>query len=68
MFDKDENIVLKIPFTGFPKPTVSWSRAGEELKVGTSRSHRLLDKRFTHPCHSMGEEKRYIKSGETVGK
>ncbi|XP_070200689.1 twitchin-like isoform X4 [Littorina saxatilis] len=31
-FEKGENVVLKIPFTGHPKPTVKWIRDGEELR------------------------------------
>ncbi|CAG5133824.1 unnamed protein product, partial [Candidula unifasciata] len=31
-FEKGENIVLKIPFTGNPKPTVKWVRDKEDIK------------------------------------
>lgn len=31
-FEKGEDIVLKIPFTGNPKPTAKWLRDGEEIK------------------------------------
>ncbi|XP_052825204.1 twitchin isoform X2 [Octopus bimaculoides] len=31
-FEKGESVVLKIPFTGNPKPTVKWIRDGEELR------------------------------------
>ena len=30
-FEKGEPIVMKIPFTGNPKPTVKWTKDGEEL-------------------------------------
>lgn len=33
-FEKGENITLKIPFTGFPKPKLKWSREGEEIESG----------------------------------
>jgi serine/threonine protein kinase len=32
IFDKGEDVVLKIPFTGYPKPTVKWIRDTEELR------------------------------------
>uniref|UniRef100_A0A0B7BN15 Uncharacterized protein n=1 Tax=Arion vulgaris TaxID=1028688 RepID=A0A0B7BN15_9EUPU len=31
-FEKGENVVLKIPFTGNPKPTVKWIRDNEEVR------------------------------------
>jgi len=31
-FEKGENIVIKIPFTGNPKPTVKWLRDNDEIK------------------------------------
>ncbi|XP_013785867.1 twitchin-like, partial [Limulus polyphemus] len=33
-FEKGENIVLKIPFTGFPKPTIKWMHEGEVIESG----------------------------------
>ena len=33
-FDKGEDIVLKIPFTGNPKPTATWIRDGDDIKQG----------------------------------
>ncbi|KAL5273793.1 unc-22.2 family protein [Megaselia abdita] len=33
-FDKGENVVVKIPFTGFPKPRIRWSRDGENIESG----------------------------------
>lgn len=33
-FDRGENVVIKIPFTGYPKPTIKWSRDGEEIESG----------------------------------
>ena len=32
VFDKGEEVVFKIPFTGNPKPTIKWIRDGEEIK------------------------------------
>ncbi|CAH1969101.1 unnamed protein product [Acanthoscelides obtectus] len=33
-FDKGENVVIKIPFTGFPRPRISWVREGETIESG----------------------------------
>jgi hypothetical protein len=30
-YEKGEDIVLKIPFTGNPKPTIKWIRDGKEI-------------------------------------
>ena len=43
-FEKGENIVLKIPFTGFPKPTVKWTRDAEEIKSGGRYSIEVGDR------------------------
>jgi len=33
-FDKGENVVIKIPFTGVPKPKITWSKEGEKIESG----------------------------------
>ncbi|KAE8573900.1 Putative twitchin [Halyomorpha halys] len=33
-FNKGENVVIKIPFTGFPKPKISWYRGSELIESG----------------------------------
>lgn len=33
-FDKGENVLIKIPFTGFPKPRINWIREGENIESG----------------------------------
>lgn len=33
-FDKGENVLIKIPFTGFPKPRIYWVREGENIESG----------------------------------
>lgn len=33
-FDKGENVVVKIPFTGHPKPRITWVREGETIESG----------------------------------
>ncbi|GFS29144.1 twitchin [Nephila pilipes] len=47
-FEKGENITLKIPFTGFPKPKIKWSKNGDEIEsrawydVSVGERHALL--------------------------
>lgn len=33
-FDKGENAMLKIPFTGYPKPKITWYRGNEHIESG----------------------------------
>ena len=33
-FERGENIQIKIPFTGNPKPSIKWSKEGEEIEKG----------------------------------
>lgn len=33
-FDKGENVVVKIPFTGHPVPKITWVREGETIESG----------------------------------
>ncbi|XP_047102318.1 twitchin isoform X3 [Schistocerca piceifrons] len=33
-FDKGENVVIKIPFTGHPKPRITWTKDGETIESG----------------------------------
>ncbi len=47
-FDKGENACIKIPFTGNPKPNITWTREGERVETGarfqvkTEERHALL--------------------------
>lgn len=47
-FDKGENVVVKIPFTGNPRPRITWSREGETIESGahyhveTKERHAIL--------------------------
>ncbi|CAH1103156.1 unnamed protein product [Psylliodes chrysocephalus] len=33
-FDKGENVIIKIPFTGYPRPKIIWVREGEVIESG----------------------------------
>lgn len=33
-FDKGENVVVKIPFTGYPRPKITWYRGEEKIESG----------------------------------
>src|SRR5699024_8545391 len=33
-FERGENVQLKIPFTGNPKPKITWTKDGEEVEKG----------------------------------
>ncbi|XP_018789320.1 PREDICTED: twitchin isoform X17 [Bactrocera latifrons] len=33
-FDKGENVIIKIPFTGYRKPKITWIREGETIESG----------------------------------
>lgn len=33
-FDKGENVIIKIPFTGHPRPKINWIREGETIESG----------------------------------
>ena len=32
--EKGQNVVIKIPFTGYPKPRIKWTKDGEEVETG----------------------------------
>ena len=44
VFEKGEDIVLKIPFTGFPKPKVKWVRDTQEIPDGGKYSIEVGDR------------------------
>ena len=33
-FERGENVQIKIPFTGYPKPKIRWTKDGEEIEKG----------------------------------
>ncbi len=44
VFEKGEDIVLKIPFSGFPKPKVKWTRDTEEITDGLNYQVEIGDR------------------------
>lgn len=44
-FDKGENVVIKIPFLGVPKPRIHWVREGEHIETG---GHYLVEVKERH--------------------
>lgn len=46
-FDKGENVVIKIPFTGFPKPKIKWYRENEVIESG---SHFAVEVQVSYRC------------------
>ncbi|KAG8238874.1 hypothetical protein J437_LFUL018785 [Ladona fulva] len=44
-FDKGENVVIKIPFTGIPKPKITWVREGETIESG---GHYAVERKERH--------------------
>ncbi|XP_023931299.1 twitchin isoform X3 [Lingula anatina] len=43
-FEKGETIVIKLPFTGFPRPTDKWSKDTEEIKGGKNYDIELKER------------------------
>ena len=43
-FEKGDNIVIKMPFTGFPKPKVKWIRDTVEMKDDSKCSIEVGDR------------------------
>jgi hypothetical protein len=39
IFEKEENITIKIPFTANPHPTAKWYKDNEEIKSSSSSSN-----------------------------
>jgi TusA-related sulfurtransferase len=44
-FDKGENVIIKIPFIGCPKPKISWSKEGETIESG---AHFKVERKERH--------------------
>ncbi|KAJ8886796.1 hypothetical protein PR048_013008 [Dryococelus australis] len=49
-FDKGENVVVKIPFTGFPKPKISWMKDGETIESG---GHYTVERKVQYYKHAL---------------
>lgn len=33
-FDRGENVIIKVPFIGFPRPRITWTREGDNIESG----------------------------------
>lgn len=57
-WDKGDNIVVKIPFTGVPRPTARWTLNGEEIKpskhvsIELKERHAILTIDSANKCNS----------------
>ncbi|UYV65935.1 unc-22 [Cordylochernes scorpioides] len=52
-FEKGENVVLKIPFTGFPKPRFKWYRDNEEIERGGHYDIKVADRHVILTIHDV---------------
>jgi len=41
IFEKEENVMIKIPFTSNPLPTAKWYKDNEEIKVASSTNYQI---------------------------
>lgn len=46
-FDKGLNVIIKVPFTGFPKPKISWVREGETIESGEHYDIQITERHAT---------------------
>lgn len=59
-FDKGENVIVKIPFTGHPKPKITWVREGEHIEAGGHYHVERKGKFFRGPSYSTEINVDYI--------
>ncbi|KER21602.1 hypothetical protein T265_15051, partial [Opisthorchis viverrini] len=55
-WDKGDTIQIKVPFTGFPKPTAKWTLNGKELKEGKQVQTVMKDRYAIIALENVGEE------------
>ncbi|XP_055331451.1 twitchin-like isoform X3 [Paramacrobiotus metropolitanus] len=56
LFDKGEDIILKIPFTGYPRPTAVWRRDNEQIDNGGHYSIETLERHAILTIKSGAQE------------
>ena len=62
MFEKDEQVTLKIPYTGNPQPTAQWFKGNEEIKPSASSnyvcevSNHYVTLKITQPSNLLSGE------------
>ncbi|KAF6776198.1 hypothetical protein AHF37_04474, partial [Paragonimus kellicotti] len=55
-WDRGDTIRIKVPFTGYPKPTAKWSLNGKELREGKQVKMELKDRHAILTLENVGEE------------
>ncbi|CAF0846330.1 unnamed protein product [Brachionus calyciflorus] len=57
MFEKDEQVTIKIPFTGNPQPTATWFKGNDEIKDSSNYtceiSHHYVTLKLNKPSNSQ---------------
>ncbi|KAL1383363.1 hypothetical protein pipiens_013162 [Culex pipiens pipiens] len=62
-FDNGENIEIKIPFTGFPKPRCHWNLKGEQIESG---SHYHIETRERHTVLTIRDGSQFDSGDYTI--
>ncbi|KAG8335958.1 myosin light chain kinase activity protein [Homalodisca vitripennis] len=55
-FDKGENVIVKIPFTGYPKPKITWYRGEEKIESG---GHYAVEVKERHAILTMRDASKF---------
>ncbi|TGZ63952.1 hypothetical protein CRM22_006631 [Opisthorchis felineus] len=55
-WDKGDTIQIKVPFTGFPRPTAKWTLNGKELRDGKQVQMVMKDRYAIITLENVGEE------------
>lgn len=55
-WDKGDTISIKVPFTGYPKPTAKWTLNGKELRDSKNISTVVKDRHAIINMENVGEE------------
>ncbi|KAF8572507.1 hypothetical protein P879_00960 [Paragonimus westermani] len=55
-WDRGDTIRIKVPFTGYPKPTAKWSLNGKELREGKQVKMELKERHAILTLENVGEE------------
>lgn len=61
--EKGQNVVIKIPFTGYPKPRIRWSKEGEEVETG---GHFVVEVKERHAVLTIRDASRLDSGPYTI--